>query len=125
MPRQRKRKRDHRKSRSGYKGLPLDIRVRGARGKVWVPDLTQAAISERHQYWNKFKMTKEDELFREMQERFTKLALRKRDVDYPVSAVNSHDNFETSTIIRPYPSGSCHTIMAGNSSTFCIKPTLH
>ena len=119
MPRRRKRKRDPKKSKSGYKP------ARGARGKVWVPVLTQAEVTERHQYWNKVKMTKDDALFREMEEKFTKLALKERHVEYSASDLNRQRNFGISTIVRPYPSGSCHTIMAGDSSAFCSKPTLH
>ena len=120
-PRKKKQKRKSKKL------LPVKKRVRigrGARGKVWVPVLTQEELTERHQYWNKVKMTKEDGMFKEMHEKFTKIDLNKdrnrvRSVQYP------NDYRQHRPLSMPYPSGSCHTIVSGEFSTFCSIPKLY
>ena len=117
-PRKKKRKKQPRKIIPVRKRMRLG---RGARGKVWVPVLTQEALTERHQYWNKVKMTKEDSLFREMHEKFTKIAL---DKDRVKLRVNQHpfDFRRNRPLSIPYPSGSCHTIVSGDFSTFSATP---
>ena len=77
MPRRRKSKQTHEKSKPKYKRP-----AKGARGKVWVPVLTQAEFTVKHQYWNKVTMTKDDSLFREMNDKFTKLKLKEHPVEY-------------------------------------------
>lgn len=101
-------------------------------GRVWVPTLTQKDVSDRYQYWNKFSMTKNDFLFQEVVERFTKKAVDKRIIEAGVRPTTTVRNKRAiqrckstpniSSVTRPYPSGSCNTILAGKSSTFCIKP---
>ena len=119
-PRRKKRKKQPRKL------VPIRKRVklgRGARGKVWVPVLTQEALCERHQYWNKVKMTKEDGMFKEMHEKFTKIALNNERIDF--SSVQGPPNLRRNRPLTiPYPSGSCHTIVSGEFSTFCSNPKL-
>ena len=118
----RKKKRKPRKLILTKKRVKLG---RGARGKVWVPVLTQERLTERHQYWNKFTMTKEESLFKEMEEKFTRLDLKKK--HNPGSTNLKSNNQFSSGRARPtipYPSGSCHTIIAGESSTFCYKPNI-
>ena len=122
IPRKKRRKRHAKKIVSGKRRVRAG---KGARGKVWVPVLTQEKLSERHQYWNKFKMTKEDALFREMSENFTKLDLKRQNIDNPVFHSNSVRQYTTKPLVMPYPSGSCHTIVAGESSTFCSKLRLY
>ena len=122
MPRKRRRKRQTKKRILGTRRVRAG---RGARGKVWVPVLTQEELTERHQYWNKVKMTKGDALFREMSEKFTKLDLKRQTVGSPVLHSSNRCRYNTTPLVMPYPSGSCHTIVAGDSSTFCSKPKLY
>ena len=119
-PRKKKRKRQPRKIVPARKRMRLG---RGARGKVWVPVLTQEALTERHQYWNKVKMTKEEGLFREMNEKFTKIALN-NDRTKVTSEQDPCNLRRNRSLTMPYPSGSCHTIVSGEFSTFCSKPKL-
>lgn len=90
-----------------------DAESRRARGKVWVPVISKKDHKEKHAERNKFKMTKEDILFQEVVEKFQKMSFS-----------DDRHNRGGSKVIRPYPSGSCNTIMAGKSSTFCVKPKL-
>ena len=122
MPRKKKRKRQTRKPFLAKRRVRAG---KGARGKVWVPILTQEKLTEQHQYWNKVKMTKEDALFREMSEKFTKIDLKRQIIGNPVLHASSCRQYNTAPLVMPYPSGSCHTRVAGESSTFCSKPKLY
>ena len=95
---------------------------KGARGKIWVPALTQAKITEKRQYWNKVTMTKNESLFKEMQDKFDVLALKDKGKErcFMVSKIDAKSH--KSKLIMPYPSGSCHTVIGGDSSNFCSKP---
>jgi len=107
------------------KPSPKKKRVRikkGARGKIWVPALTQAKITEKHQYWNKVTMTKNESLFKEMQDKFDVLALKEKGKDKCFVVSNIGARSYNSKLIMPYPSGSCHTVIGGDSSNFCSKP---
>ena len=103
------------------------------RGNVWVP-VSITGMADHHQYWNKFKMTKSDAMFQEMEKKFQKLTTRRRSLDYSTSAFSHSDvtnssrrsrNSDFSTLTRPYPSGSCYTIVTGDNSTFCVTAKLN
>ena len=104
---------------------------RSARGMVWVPTLTQKEVSDKSQYWNKFKITKNDSLFQEVVERFSKKAIDKRAIarDVPTTARSKScdgRNRNVSSVPRPYPSGSCNRILAGKPHVkLCVKPILN
>ena len=100
-----------------------------ASGRVWVPTLTQKDVQDKFQYWNKFKMTKNDFLFQEVVERFQKKAVDKRCNEIGVrhtvrSNSNDRRNRSISAVPCPYPSGSCNILLAGKRSTFCVQPIL-
>ena len=99
------------KRSENYKQYLSESRL--ARGKVWVPVILKKDHKEKHADRNKFKMTKEDILFQEVVDKFQKMYF-----------LGNRHNRSGSNVIRPYPSGSCNTIMAGKSSTFCVKPKL-
>ena len=123
IPRKRRRKRQLNIPIPGKRRVRA---AKGARGKVWVPVLTQEKLTEKHQYWNKFKMTKGDALFREMNEKFTKLDLKNSNIGSHIRHSSSgRQQPRSGPLIMPYRSGSCHTIVAGESSTFCSKPKLY
>ena len=102
------------------------------RGNVWVP--VDGDLNGQSQYWNKYIMTKTDTMFLEMEKKFQNLAVRRRSLDQsklfssPSETANRgrrsrHSDYGTLT--RPYPSGSCHTVVAGNNSTFCITSNIN
>ena len=87
---------------------------RSARGRVWVPTVTKKEMADKYQYWNKFKMTKTDFLFQEVVEKFKKKDVDKRLVESGARN-KSGDRRSRSAVTRPYPSGSCNTILTGKS----------
>ena len=120
MPQRRRNRSEGRKCRPGSAR---------ERGNVWVPVILGTELADNHRHLNKFKMTKSDALFGEMEEKFQKLTTRRRSVDFSISSFataertninrrSRHSDFATLT--RPYPSGSCYTIVTGEDSTFCV-----
>ena len=105
------------------------------RGNVWVPVQAGTELQDKQQCWSKFKMTKSDAMFQEMEKKFQRLTTRRRsvgNVEYSLAAFASSErtnanrrsrNSDFSTLTRPYPSGSCYTIVAGENSTFCVTST--
>ena len=102
------------------------------RGNVWVP--VDGDLNSQNQYWNKYIMTKSDTMFLEIEKRFQNLAIRRRSFDSSTIFASSSDLVNRSrrsrhsdygTLTRPYPSGSCHTVVAGNNSTFCITTSIN
>ena len=99
------------------------------RGNVWVPIDTKG-LQAKHQYLNKFKMTKSDSMFQEMEKKFQTVSARRRSFDHSMSFLAPSEiasrsrrsrNSDYGTFTRPYPSGSCHTVILGDDSTFCVK----
>ena len=99
---------------------------------MWVP--VNGDLNGQSQYWNKYIMTKTDTMFLEMEKKFQNLAVRRRSFDQsrlfssPTELPNQgrrsrHSDYGTLT--RPYPSGSCHTVVAGNNSNFCITSNIN
>ena len=97
------------------------------RGNVWVPMNDKVKIKQKH--WNTFTMAKTDTMFREIDTKFKTLSVRRRSFDNAMSIVNpmelactktTSQNSHTLNATRPYPSGSCHTVLAGENSTFCV-----
>ena len=102
------------------------------RGNVWVPVGTN--IKDSNEYWNKFKMTKSDSMFQEMEKKFQNLSARRRSFDHSLSFLTPSElasrsrrtrNSDLATFTRPYPSGSCYTVLTGDNSNFCITSNLH
>ena len=103
----------------------------GERGYLWVPD--QKCKIDNDPFGIKFKMTKSDKLFIEMDHRFTKSLLRSKAHEKDISFITAFKEFKKiqipqridfASVIRPYPSGSCHTILNGDCSTFCATRNL-
>ena len=97
------------------------------RGNVWVP--INDNIKEKHEYWNTFTMARTDTMFREIDIKFKTLSVRRRSFDHAMSFVTpmeltckklTSQNPHASKATRPYPSGSCHTVLAGEHSAFCV-----
>ena len=98
-----------------------------AQGSVWVPPMTQKELSEQAQYWNKFKVAKNDPLFKEVVERFDKKAFKTNLIEKPVPSFarsKSCDALNRNKLYKsgPYPSGSCKTVQHGKFSNFCVVP---
>ena len=47
-------------------------------GLVWVPPMTKSEIAMKTEYWDKFKVAKKDNCFKEVVERFQKKAVDKK-----------------------------------------------
>ena len=94
---------------------------------VWVPLLTEADLQAKHQGGrNKFTMTKEDILFKEVVGRFEKkMAIKDPLMNETSKAMISHSQ-DRARFARhlPYLSGSCNKIMALKSLIFYVKSTL-
>ena len=98
-------------------------------GSVWVPPMTQRELSEQAVYWNKFKVAKNDPLFKEVVERFHKKAVNKHVTEKPVPsfARSKSGSFLQQNKLNssaPYPAGSCRTVLNGKCSNFCYKAAL-
>ena len=94
-------------------------------GSVWVPPMTQKELSEQAQYWNKFKVAKNEPLFKEVVERFHKKAVTKHVTEKPVPSFarsKSCDALHRNKLYSsaPYPAGSCRTVQHGKCSNFCV-----
>ena len=97
------------------------------RGNIWVP--MNGNVKGKHEYWNTFTMAKTDTMFREIDIKFKTLSSRRRSFDHAMSIVNPMElackklksqNSHTPNSTKPYPSGSCHTVLAGENSAFCV-----
>ena len=102
------------------------------RGNVWVPINNNA--KDNIEYWNKFNMTKSDAMFQEMEKKFQHLSARRRSFDHSLSFLAPSElayrsrrsrKSDLATFTRPYPSGSCYTVLTGENSTFCITSTIN
>ena len=120
------------RKRSRSAGRKIRVGSARERGNVWVP--VNGDLNGQSQYWNKYIMTKTDTMFLEMEKKFQNLAVRRRSFDQsrlfssPTEGANQgrrsrHSDYGTLT--RPYPSGSCHTVVAGNNSNFCITSNIN
>ena len=96
------------------------------RGNVWVP-MDSSLTGNLPELSNKFKMTKSDSMFGEMEKKFKNLSVKRRssfDQSFASSSVLARSrrsrNSDYGTLTTPYPSGSCHTVITGEDSTFCI-----
>ena len=102
------------------------------RGNVWVP--VDETLNGPNQYWNSYIMTKNDTMFQEIEKRFQNHAVRRRSLEPLTSSSSPPESSNRSrrsrlsdygTLTRPYPSGSCYTVVAGNSSTFCMQTNIN
>jgi hypothetical protein len=102
------------------------------RGNVWVP--MNNNVKGKQEYWNTFTMAKTDTMFREIDIKFKTLSVRRRSFEHSMLIVNPMEldctkttslNSHTSRTTRPYPSGSCHTVLAGENSAFCVTSNLN
>ena len=101
-----------------------------AQGSVWVPPMTQKELMEKSQYWNKFKVAKNEPLFKEIVERFHKKAVNKHVRETTLLPAPSFARSKSSDALHrnrlhsaaPYPAGSCKTVQHGKCSNFCVVP---
>ena len=102
------------------------------RGHLWVP--SQIAMVHDDPFGRKFKMTKSDKLFLEMEHRFRKSSLKTKTAEDEISFLSNfkelHENRRSQTtnfapIAIPYPAGPCHTIQHGDHSRFCVTRKLY
>ena len=101
------------------------------RGNIWVPVNIDAAKYDPFEV--KFNMTQSEKLFSEMEYRFTKEALKRKSEEQSLDFLSCFSSLKEerrsttsdfSANTRPYPSGSCHTFIAGNFSTMCSSRRL-
>ena len=115
-----------------YKCLKVKRGSSRERGHLWVP--SQQAIVHDDPFGKKFKMTKSEKLFLEMDYRFTQSLLKTKTVENDKSFLSHFKKFYENrrsqnsvlaNIVSPYPSGSCHTIQHGDTSSFCVTRKLY
>ena len=91
------------------------------RGNLWIP--LNSILVDKDPFEKKFKMTKSDKLFKEMEYRFRKSSHKRLCAESAVAFLSPFKEFHergrarycgVGTINRPYPSGSCQMSFQGN-----------
>ena len=102
------------------------------RGNVWVP--VTENVKEKHEYWNSFTIAKTDKMFQEIETKFRHLSARRRSIGHTVSVTTPTEliykklmcrNSDSYNLTKPYPSGSCQTVLVGETSTFCVSSNVN